>query len=806
MARLRKGLFHNPFHRHKESRNVEAETNQAKIQEDSTINVLLPTSPSQSNIQPTQPTQPTLPTLPTQSTQSFRPLDLWKTAYDQLDDEERRILSTIQIPTNPNKKGKNSQVNVLISQVISITEEQYEKYQQKADGKLRESSQKIINAALSFKDIIGAIAASDPTNHAASAWTIVSLGLTMVKNHNSLRDALFESSEYLADVLTQCAFIEKNFYLGGEISIKDDLGNAMIRLYRAILHYAAQIRNAQERGIGRKLFDCVTAITEHPLTELKASVEKERDYLFQWIGLVKHLHREKEAENIICQIDKIAESMKHLIEQFSLVNLQVAEGAFYDSYINEHEDFCLPDTRTEIRSQILEWADSTDNRCIFWLNGMAGTGKSTIARTVAQSFHDKGQLGATFFFKRGEADRGNAKYLISTIARQLVTRHRPLVPDVLNAIENDPNISSNFLSSQFDKLLLQPLLNLRLNQPTTTVIVIDALDECSDDGTITIWDAKTGAVVRTLEGHSDSVQSVAFSCEGQTLASGSRDRTIKIWDTKIGTELQMLEGHSDSVQSVAFSHDGQTLASGSCDCTIKPWDTKTGTEMQILKGHLDSVQSVVFSYDGRTLASGSYDCTIKIWDIKTGTELQVLEGHVYAVKSVVFSYDGQTLASGSRDGFIKLWDAKTGTELQMLEGHVYSVKSVAFSHDGQTLASGSRNGTVKIWDAKTGTELQMLESHVYGVQAVAYSHNGQILFLGFNDGTVKIWDAKTGTELQTLKCHPNSVQSVVNTLHVEGYTGTTFSSIPLLHDDCDPTSYNSDPQVSLSGNWVTFGG
>jgi Cdc6-like AAA superfamily ATPase len=308
----------------------------------------------------------------------------------------------------------------------------------------------------------------------------------MVKNHNSLRDALFESSEYLADVLTQCAFIEKNFYLGGEISIKDDLGNAMIRLYRAILHYAAQIRNAQERGIGRKLFDCVTAITEHPLTELKASVEKERDYLFQWIGLVKHLHREKEAENIICQIDKIAESMKHLIEQFSLVNLQVAEGAFYDSYINEHEGFCLPDTRTEIRSQILEWADSTDNRCIFLLNGMAGTGKSTIARTVAQSFHDKGQLGATFFFKRGEADRGNAKYLISTIARQLVTRHRPLVPDVLNAIENDPNISSNFLSSQFDKLLLQPLLNLRLNQPTTTVIVIDALDECEREDDIRV--------------------------------------------------------------------------------------------------------------------------------------------------------------------------------------------------------------------------------------------------------------------------------------------------------------------------------
>jgi type II secretory pathway predicted ATPase ExeA len=234
------------------------------------------------------------------------------------------------------------------------------------------------------------------------------------------------------------------------------------------------------------LLDYVTAITEHPLTELKASVENERGNIFRWIGLVKHLHREKEAENILNQIDQLAESVKHLIEEFGLVNLRVAEESFYNSYINEREDFCLPDTRTELLSQISRWADSVDSQCIFWLNGMAGTGKSTIARTVARSFDHKGQLGATFFFKRGEADRSNAKFLISTLTRQLVARHRRMVPDVLNAIENDPNLSSKFLSEQFDKLLLQPLLKLRLNQPTTTVVVIDALDECNRDDDIQI--------------------------------------------------------------------------------------------------------------------------------------------------------------------------------------------------------------------------------------------------------------------------------------------------------------------------------
>jgi hypothetical protein len=234
--------------------------------------------------------------------------------------------------------------------------------------------------------------------------------------------------------------------------------------------------------MGRKLLDCVTTITEHPLTELKASVEKERQNIFQWIGLVKYLHHEDEAKRMLYRIDQLAESVNHLIERFNILNLPIEEGAFYDSYVNQREDFCLPNTRTELLSQISEWAESTDRECVFWLNGMAGTGKSTIARTVAHSCKKKGQLGASFFFKRGEANRGNARYLVSTITRQLVTKYRQLVPDVFAAIDNDPNISSKYLREQLDKLLLQPLLKLRPSRPTTIVIVIDALDECDQEG------------------------------------------------------------------------------------------------------------------------------------------------------------------------------------------------------------------------------------------------------------------------------------------------------------------------------------
>ncbi|KAL5045153.1 hypothetical protein BDW71DRAFT_208497 [Aspergillus fruticulosus] len=397
-------------------------------------------------------------------------------ASAKLGDKERTILSTISVSTTSNDNDEHPQALASISEVIRLTEEQYER--SRVDRRIRESSQRIINAALSFKDIISAVATSDPTNHAVSAWAIVSLGLTIAQNRSDLRNALFESSEYLADVLTQCAYIEDKVYLNSSHDIKTDLGNALVRLYGAVLHYTAQIRTAQDPSLGRQLLDCVTAITEHPLTKLKTLVEKERNNIARWIGLVQYLHHEKVSKNILDQIDELLKSSNRLAQQFNLVNLSIAKGAFYDSYVNQHEGFCLPDTRVKLYSQITEWAKSSDSKCIFWLNGMAGTGKSTIAQTVAQTFRENQQLVATFFFKKGEADHGDAKYLIPTITKQLVTRHQQLAPGVLKAIEDDPDIPAKSLKEQFDRLLLQPLQSLNSSNSSTTIIVIDGLDEC----------------------------------------------------------------------------------------------------------------------------------------------------------------------------------------------------------------------------------------------------------------------------------------------------------------------------------------
>jgi hypothetical protein len=115
---------------------------------------------------------------------------------------------------------------------------------------------------------------------------------------------------------------------------------------------------------------------------------------------------------------------------------------------------------------------------------MAGTGKSTISRTVASRLKAKKSLAASFFFKRGEEGRGNAKRLFPTLAEQLVTNIPQLVPNIRKAIEDDPRISEKVLGEQFEKLILQPLLGMDQDRTAHMVIVIDALDECEREDDI----------------------------------------------------------------------------------------------------------------------------------------------------------------------------------------------------------------------------------------------------------------------------------------------------------------------------------
>jgi len=163
---------------------------------------------------------------------------------------------------------------------------------------------------------------------------------------------------------------------------------------------------------------------------------------------------------------------------FDFSKLPSVKTASFDSHEEEHNAKCLDNTRVDLRQQVIGWAQDPHSKCLFWLNGMAGTGKSTIARTVALFFKEKGLLGASFFFKQGEGDRGRAARFFTTIAADLILRLPELGKYVEEVLQKDPGIIERALKDQFEQLLLQPLSKLESAEAEALVVVIDALDEC----------------------------------------------------------------------------------------------------------------------------------------------------------------------------------------------------------------------------------------------------------------------------------------------------------------------------------------
>ncbi|GFF33840.1 wd40 protein, putative [Aspergillus lentulus] len=835
----------------------------------------------------------------------------------------------------------------------------------------------------------------------------------------------------------------------------------------------------------------------------------------------------KNVDNIHLITSGSAREINAMVQSINLKELPVANGAEFGTYMDQHEEECLPGTRKELLLNIEEWAVSPEGKCIFWLNGLAGTGKSTISRTVAKSFRERGLLAASFFFKRGEGDRGNAARFFPTITKQLFTTIPEVRIAILEAMRDNPGISAQPLKEQFNELIYRPLHSLTQpeNQSPPLVIVIDALDECEDDNDIRaiiqllprVQDLNYGhlrcfvtsrpelpirtafqmvndthqdlvlheiphpivehdislfleyklanirkeralplgwpgnsdiqalltmsvplfifaaTICRLLEDHNlDPVQclteilkyqseesklagtylpvldrlaskyngtrqklvvqevrkvigtiillesplSVAslskfiglsprlinaslsslhsvlnvpnneslplrlfhlsfrdflldFTTCGRTMfwvdekemhqqltdyclsvmrdqlkenvcefeSYGTERRNIDLQSISyflppelqyscrywihhlarskhpmaqidntfafleehflhwmevmsilgvvsdilgcIGTlqsaiqthndsvlseflhditrfilknrqmadiaplqlytsalifapqmamtrkkferklpnqihkypdveqswspELQTLEGHSDTVWSVAFSPDGSLLASASDDSLVNLWNPATGILKRSLEGHLDSVWSVAFSADSSLLASGSSDKTVKLWDTFTGVQKRELHGHSNSVWTVAFSANSELLASGSGDNIIKLWDPATGTLKRDLTG-------------APLLASGSEDGTVNLWDPITGILKKSLGNRSNEVWSVALLPDATILALGSDHCAVQLWHVDAGTKQQILEGHSSWVQRFHGDDfgRDQGLTGTLF--------------------------------
>jgi WD40 repeat protein len=256
------------------------------------------------------------------------------------------------------------------------------------------------------------------------------------------------------------------------------------------------------------------------------------------------------------------------------------------------------------------------------------------------------------------------------------------------------------------------------------------------DGKPRIWDMATGKVRRILPKRADVVS--AFGQDGQTLVSGSEEG-IMLWDVATGSLRHNFDGrHTDRVNGMAISPNGENLASASDDKTVKLWKVATGKEIRTLQMHDGSVWRVAYSPDGKTLVLGGGDGTIRLLDNDDRKE-RPLGKHDDGITSLAFSPEGKLLASASQDGTVKLWDLSTGESRHTLK-HPPLVESVAFSPDGMTVATAGVDGKVRLWSPRTGLEQQTLELGPPGghIWKVAFTPEGRHLVTANRNGTIYV--------------------------------------------------------------------
>jgi WD40 repeat protein len=225
--------------------------------------------------------------------------------------------------------------------------------------------------------------------------------------------------------------------------------------------------------------------------------------------------------------------------------------------------------------------------------------------------------------------------------------------------------------------------------------------------TLSVWRTRDWNLQSSFDIGELSVSELAISPDMSNLAIVFREPSrpqwqLQVWKTDDGTLLHNLEGHTDYIESIAYSPDGKILASGGADQTVRLWQMKDGHLLKTLQGHENNVAKVVFSPDGRTLASSDWDHTIRLWRTGDGTTLYTLKGQNRIPYSITFSPDGSVLATGGTAGLVQLWDMHKGTLIGNLRhnGWGRSIEVLAFSPDGKILATVQLSGTVRLFDIK----------------------------------------------------------------------------------------------------------
>jgi WD40 repeat protein len=295
----------------------------------------------------------------------------------------------------------------------------------------------------------------------------------------------------------------------------------------------------------------------------------------------------------------------------------------------------------------------------------------------------------------------------------------------------------------------------------------------SSDHVLRLWRVETGEIVAELRGHTDVIDSTAFSADGQRAATASRDGTARIWDLSGKRALRQLAHGKVSVSSARFSPDGRFLATGAGDGTVRVWNTTDGSLIRKIDAHAwrqtvaSGMTRVAYSPDGRWLLSSAGDASTangepiaRMWDAESGMlarEFPFASGVVIASQ---FSLDGTRVFAATDRSGARVWDSASGELLAGFDEHTGLVRVAALSPDAMSALTADntagRSGDVLLWDARNGAR----RSKLYGVvTAVVFDSAGERVATG-NEAGARVWAVRSGELVHDLRGHFGDVISV----------------------------------------------
>ncbi|MCD4793249.1 MAG: ankyrin repeat domain-containing protein [Bacteroidales bacterium] len=295
----------------------------------------------------------------------------------------------------------------------------------------------------------------------------------------------------------------------------------------------------------------------------------------------------------------------------------------------------------------------------------------------------------------------------------------------------------------------------------------------SSDESIKLWKAESGKEIKTFKGHNSPVNVVSFSPDGKYILSGANNGEIKLWDIRSGNEITRFKGHSDKITSISFSPNGESFVSGSEDQNIIVWDIATGKQKKKITEHKCKIASVNFITNNTFLSAGYTDQKIILWDLTNGEIIRYYKGHIHQVSSLSIGPNKKRFISTTYSNKAWLWDIETGNIIKTYKGH-WEINDVAYSPDGKHFITGTpyfdSSGVTtghacitKLWDIETGNILNIFDS--WSVESLAFSPDGKKFVTGLSLIDIKEWDVENYKEVKTFSGHGNEIKSVDSDLN-----------------------------------------